>query len=450
MKKVLSRISLGCILLAAAPLCWSQADNAAAQAEGADATNTEERMVAPTPVGVESYPMDYTSDTRTNYLEGGVSLNSAYTDNLLGGVSDHPVSDVSYSVWPTLTFDLTRSRLHSFLSYAPGFTFYQRTSARNQADQNLSLDLEYRLSEHTTLTLVDSFRRSSNVLNQQERLSVAPVSGATDPFVQSVIPPVADQLNNSGKAEITYQFAANGMLGISGSATDLHYPNPAEVPGLYDSNSRGGSAFYSHRLSGKHYIGWTYQYQLLRAFPTGFRAETTTHSGLFFYTAYLRPTLSISLFGGPQLAITQASVAPSSHVFSPGAGASFGWQGRWTAMSASYSKTIASGGGLIGAVHQDSATVGFRRQLTRMLSLGAGGSYVLSSVLTPIDTFSTGGHMISGSVSLRRQLGEHFNCEFGYERLHQIYDNIPLISNAPDTNREWVSISYQFARPLGR
>jgi hypothetical protein len=407
-------------------------------------------MVAPAPVGTESYPMAYSSDSRANYLEGGLSLGTAYTDNVLGGISDHPVSDVSYSIWPTLTFDMTRSRLHSLLSYSPGFTFYQHTSARNQADQNLSVNLQYRLSPHVTLTVVDSFHRSSNVLNQPEPLSSTPVSGTTDSLVQSVIPPIADQLNNSGKVEATYQFAANGMVGISGSALDLHYPNPSEVPGLYDSSSRGGAAFYSHRLSGKHYIGLTYQYQLLRAFPTGFRAETTTHSALAFYTAYLRPTLSLSLFAGPQYADTQTSLVPSSQMWSPGAGASLGWQGPRSVFAVSYSKTIASGGGLIGAVHQDSATIAVRRQLTRMWSAGAEGNYLVSKVLNPIDSFSTGGHTISGSASIRRQLGDHLNCEIGYARLHQTYDNIPLISKAPDTNREWVSISYQFARPLGR
>jgi hypothetical protein len=38
----------------------------------------------------------------------------------------------------------------------------------------------------------------------------------------------------------------------------------------------------------------------------------------------------------------------------------------------------------------------------------------------------------------------------GYTRLHQAYSNVAVLSTAPDTNREYVSISYQFSRPLGR
>jgi hypothetical protein len=53
------------------------------------------------------------------------------------GTSATPVSDVSYSIWPTIALDETTSRLHWAISYAPGFTFYQRTSSRNEADQNV-------------------------------------------------------------------------------------------------------------------------------------------------------------------------------------------------------------------------------------------------------------------------------------------------------------------------
>ena len=447
--RLFNPVWLGCLLLAATPL-WSQVDNSGGPPEAMGPENAEDRMETPPPVSGEAYPTSYASETRANYLLGGLTFGTAYSDNVLGGISDHPVSDVSYSLWPTLTIDQTRSRLHWFLSYAPGFTFYQRTSARNEADQNLSLDVAYRLSPHVTLTVIDSFHKSSNILNQPDLFSAIAVSASAQASTQAVIPPIADQLNNTGNLQFTYQFRPNGMVGISGTFADLHYPNPAEVPGLYDSSSRGGAAFYSHRLSGKHYIGATYQYQKLRAFPTGFRAETQVHSASFFYTVYLQPTFSLSLFGGPQYADTRESVIPSSHVWSPGAGASLGWQGRQTNIAASYSRAIAAGGGLIGAVHQNAASVSVRRQLSRMLSAALDGNYTNSVVIDPILSFSTGGHSISGTASIQRQLGEHLSFGIGYTRLHQTYSGIPVISGAPDTNREWFSVSYQFARPLGR
>ncbi len=117
-----------------------------------------------------------------------------------------------------------------------------------------------------------------------------------------MIAPIADRLSNFGNLAITYQFAANGMVGASGTFTNLHYPNPAQVPGLFDSSSQGGSAFYSLRVSKMHYIGVTYQYQRLLSFPTQGQNETQTQSMLFYYTLYPAVRFSISVFGGPQYA----------------------------------------------------------------------------------------------------------------------------------------------------
>ena len=57
------------------------------------------------------------------------------------------------------------------------------------------------------------------------------------------------------------------------------------------------------------------------------------------------------------------------------------WQGKLTSFAASYSRTINSGSGLVGAVESSAANGSFRRQLTRMLSMSIGGSYANNDVL---------------------------------------------------------------------
>ena len=194
---------------------------------------------------------------------------------------------------------------------------------------------------------------------------------------------------------------------------------------------------------------------MLLAYPTGFRAQTQTNSLMLFYSIYLKPTVSLSFFGGPQYSDTQESIAPTLRAWSPAAGASLAWQERQTNFAVSYSRMIAPAGGLIGAVHQDAGTLSVRRHLTRTMSGGLEGQYADNRLLDgglsqAVGGFSGSGHSISGTVSLERQLGEHFALGLGYSRLHQSYRNIAAISNAPNTNRGWVSVSYQFARPLGR
>ena len=126
------------------------------------------------------------------------------------------------------------------------------------------------------------------------------------------------------------------------------------------------------------------------------------------------------------------------------------WQGKLTSFAASYSRTINSGGGLAGAVESSSASGSFRRQLTRMLSMSVGASYASNDVLDALPTFQTSGHTISGNASVQRQIGEHFNVQVQYTRLHQSYSDVAAISSAPNRNRAAVLISYQFSRPLGR
>jgi hypothetical protein len=363
------------MVLSAAPI-WAQVASTGAEpaATGLESSVSSDAMVTPAPISGEGYSMGFTSETRSNYLRGGLVFGSAYDDNVSAEANGKPISDLSYSIWPTISLDQTRSRMHWLLNYSPGFTFYQKTSSLNVVDQNLGVDFKYRLSPHVTLNLRNSLMKTSNILNQPNQGFTQPVSGGVSAPNDSVIAPIADMLRNTANATLTYQFSANGMVGASGTFTNLHYLDQAQVPGLFDSVSRGGSAFYNHRLSKMHYIGATYQYQMFLAYPTVGQSETQVHSALLFYTLYLKPTLSISLFGGPQYSDTSQFGVPSSTSWTPAAGASMSWQGRLTSFAASYSRRINDGGGLNGAVQSNGVDGSLRRQLTKALSASIGAS----------------------------------------------------------------------------
>ena len=131
------------------------------------------------------------------------------------------------------------------LNYAPGFTFYQRTSSRNEADQNASINFQYRLSPHVTFSATDGFQKSSNVFNQPDLASAGAVSGGAQG--RELFGDRADcgPVAQCRKCRHHLSIRRNAMIGASGTFTNLHYPNQAEVPGLFDSESQGGSAFYA-------------------------------------------------------------------------------------------------------------------------------------------------------------------------------------------------------------
>src|SRR5579864_2960235 len=214
MMKVFQTICAGLLLLPVSSL-WSQVDSTSTQTPVTNSANntidnsvvSDSRMLTPPPVSGLSYPTSFSGRERSNYLRGGLTFTSAYTDNAIGPVNGHAVSDVSYSVFPTLALNETTSRAHAVLSYAPGFTFYQRESGLNAENQNASINFQYRLSPHVTFSVGDSFQKTSNVFNQPDPASTTVVSGGAQVPNFSVIPPTAETLNNFGNVGVTYQFA---------------------------------------------------------------------------------------------------------------------------------------------------------------------------------------------------------------------------------------------------
>jgi hypothetical protein len=207
------------------------------------------------------------------------------------------------------------------------------------------------------------------------------------------------------------------------------------------------------------YFGATYQYsQILASFPNtqdstqiAANSETQTHSFLLFYTMYLKPNLSLSLSGGPQYFDVSQAPLPAERSWTPAVTASLGWQGRHTSFAASYERVTTAGGGLVGAYYANGANASARWQASRTWTLGSAASYVSTkNVSQATSLLNPGGQFFSATVMAQHPISERFNLEVGYIRLHQNYDSIAVISNAPDANREYISISYQFTRPLGR
>ena len=402
------------------------------------------RMVTPEPVSIEGYSMNFTSEgERSNYLRGGLTVGSSYSDNVSpsGG---QPISDFSYSVWPFITLDQMRSRLSWNLSYSPGFTFYQKTTAFNESDHNLALALKYRLSPHVTFKAENRFSKTSNFLNQNQNLAAEPATGLA-PTVALVVP-IADQLRDTSSAQLSYQTSPNGLIGATGTFSELNYPTRSQVPGLFDSTSSTGQAFYTHRLSGKHYLGATYDYTNLLSHPNGIRTET--HSVLLFYTLYLNSATSFSVFAGPERSESHGAVLTPAQ-WSPAAGGSFGWRREHTSLEMNASRRVSGGGGLASAVHSLDANASVRQQLSPSTTVGLSANYSLNEALRLLPSTSNG-HLVSGTISFERRLGAHFGFDMAYTRLHQSYNNIAAISRAPDVDHVLVSISYRFERPLGR
>ena len=423
-----------------------------------DASGADAPMLTPPPVSGQPYPSTVGDEVRSNYLSAGFTTSAAYDDNVLEGSAGAPINDVIYSIFPTIALNQITPRQRRTLTYSPGFTFYQHTSALNDISHNANLNLEFRLSPHVAILLGDSLQKSSNIFEQPYPLSGVTISGSSQSSPTAVVAPYADHLNNATNAGISYQFSRNAMIGSTGIITFSNYPNPTQASGLYNSTSVGGSAFYIHRLSNSQYIGMTYQYLNshsnpvdARTTPNGSQIDVQTYVLLPFYTMYLSPTVSLSLSIGPEHYEATQDFSPSVISWAPYVMASAGWQKQHTNFVASYLRSVAGGVGLPGAFSSNSASASFRWQITHTWTAGLTGSYATYNTLTPLFSSSTpNGHTQSEAASLQHLFGERLELDFEYTRLHQSYSGVQVISNAPESNRESISLSYQFSRPLGR
>jgi hypothetical protein len=436
-----SRLCLSLALLLPMP-AWSQVPYAAG---GSD------RMATPPPVSAQAFPTEVRSEARSNYLRGGIAFTPAYGNDVEGQIGVKAVNDFSYSFFPSIEIDKVTPRMDVMMTYTPSLTIYQRTSSANQSGQGVMMNFEYELSPHAALTLQDGFRKTGNVFNQQDELSGPPISGSPTPPLTGAVDLIADLLANHANAQLTYQFLRNEMAGLGGTYTILDYLQTAEVLGLYDSNTSGGQAFYSHRMARKHYVGATYQYSKTLAYPPHAVTVLQTDTYLLFYTVYLKPTASLSVSGGPQFYNISQFALPTYRSSSPALNASMSWQGLHTNFAASYARAVTSGSGLAGVFQSNSADVSARWKLARTWSLQAAASYTINKDISPsYFPSSSGGHRVLGAVWVQQQLSEHFGVEFRYTNLQQEYSGIPALRNASNVSLGSVSLSYNFSRPLGR
>lgn len=449
---MLSRISLSLLLIAALP-AWPQAAPSATGFGGN--TGDESPMQTPPPVSGRAYAVTPGTEGPSNYLSAGVVVNAGYSNNVLPGSGSVPISDTTYSVGPTLDFAKTTARSQSMLIYSPSFTIYQHTSELNQQSQNLSFDSQYWLSPHTTVSVWDNFLKSSNILNQSNPLSGIEVSGSAQTPLVPIVAPFVDQTSNIASVELTHQYSRNDMVGGSGTFGFFNYPNSDETQQLYNSNSRGGAAFYSHRLAAGEYCGATYRFFEDLDTPTTSanqtHGETKVNSFLFFYTLYLKSTLSFSVMGGPEHYDFSAPPAPPSAAWTKALAASVAWRGSRTSLAAGYSLQINAGGGLIGAFRANNADIEGRWRMARNWGAGLGVGYSNTTNVSPTVALGyPGGNFASGAVTLNHKLSDHLMVEVGYTHLYQNYGGLAATSNSPNVNREYVSVSYQFVKALGR
>lgn len=416
-----------------------------------------EVLTPPMPVNGVQMPLMFSSDgSRSNVLSGGIQLGAGYDDNALVTPNDH-ISNVSVLVLPRIEIRQNRERWSLDFAYSPGITINQNLGEQNQFAQSLSFTTNYRLSPHVSLQLRDNFAVTNNLF--AGLFGNTPGPGPLQQSNSSVITPLADSTSNNSGLGLTYQFSASSLLGVSGNYYFVNYGSVSGTlgaPGFIDSRSPSAAGFYAHRFSNRHWVGATYNFKQLMFDPGG---RTTVHGVLGFYSLTLGSRMTLSLWAGPQYStifisnvlVPQPSAGtlalPSQ--WSPAAGAIFDRVGSHTSLHAGYLRQITDGGGLAEAVTMQQADAECRRRLAARWSARVGGAYTGNN---PLHTLSATAPLRSfqGNAGIEYRITDNLGASVLYGRQQQRYEYPLLPSATANQNRVWFSLSYAFARPLGR
>ncbi len=390
---------------------------------------------------------------RSNYLRGGLNVGATYDDNALL-TSNNKVGNTTFSVFPNISMEQARSRMRWTLGYAAGLTVNQRLSSRNQGSHDLTFDSQFRLSPHVNLRVAEDFSLTSGFFDSG---SAAVAAGNGGPNA-NLITPLSKQRSSSTVAEANYHFALRDVVGASGSFYDLHFSDVPAGFTLTNTRTAAASAFWLHGLFGRDWAGVSYRFQRVTFDPSG---ETRVHSIMAVNTVSLPGRFTVTGFIGPEYSDNQGLVPTGGGAgqafhfsdWSVAGGVEAGWQKEHTNVAAGYSRRINDGGGVLGAVRLQSVHGDIRQELFPGWAVAVGASYGNNESLTvPLAAGAKSVNSASVGASLERNLGKNLSLRLGYghDFQEQIGSPDPNLQGGAHRNRFFVTLGYQWARPLGR
>jgi hypothetical protein len=386
---------------------------------------------------------------RSNYLRGGVNVGATYDDNPLL-LSSGVHSNTSETIFPNLRIEESSSRMRWSFGYAGGLTVNQKITNQNQGSHSLNFDSQYRLSPHVNLRVAETFSMTTGFFDAGNGVQVVGSGGPN----ASLLAPLSTQRSSVTTVETNYHFALNDLVGASGSFYDLHFTNVPKGTLLTDSQTASGSAFWLHRILREDWGGASYDFQRITFSPSG---ETRVHNFLAVNTLSLSNHFTLTGFVGPQYLENQG-LAPGgkpisqSSNWSVAGGLEGGWRNQRSSVAAGFSRTISDGGGVLGAVRLQTVHGSFRRELVPGWAVALNASYGTNrSLLVPSANSASSVKLTSAGVSLERNVGKSIGLRLGYAHDFQEQFGVPGSAQALDANRNrfFVTLSYQWAKPLG-
>jgi hypothetical protein len=366
-----------------------------------------------------------TSPTR-NILALGLNAGSSYDDNILGS-NQHRVGDVAFQFGPSFNVRREGQRLSFALSYRPQFRIYRKVPEQNVVDQTLGFDAGYKVSSRLSFRARTSAFLTTGILQPNQNEESLPGLGSPSSLNTTVFTPTARQLTWSSRLDASYQAGRHDLVGVFAGQSKLDFHQQLSNAGsIQNTEQKDAGLVYQHRLSRHTTLGIDYQYKDIRF---GSDSRTFVHSAFLSYAQQVSPSLTLSVFGGPQFSRLSEVITfplgpftirvPVSLPTSNWAlGGTLTKQLDKTAFQLTAQHQVSDGGGLLSAVVSSSAGASARRRLPGRWDAIWSAGYANNSSL---DTTSSRGayQSLTAGVGLGHSLTEKLSVRVGYDFVHQ-------------------------------
>ena len=361
-----------------------------------------------------------------NVLFLGLDFGTSYDDNVFGN-NQQRVGGEEFSIGPSVNLRREGNRFGLGLTYRPNFRIYRSAAGLNTLDQAAGLDASYLVTPRLSFRARTDATYSNGLFRPSQNEAFLTGLGSPSGLNQTVYTPTLHQLSLSSRVDLGYQLGPHDSVDLYGGESLLNFDQ--QIPNLGSlSNTRETDAgiVYQHRLSPHATLGMDYLFEDIRYGPN---SETQVHSGFFSYAQQFSPSVTISIFGGPQYSFSNELLSFALGPFLirvPISSADLHWalggtlikRLDRTVVEISAQHQVSNGGGLIGAVVATSGGASVRRRLPGHWDAVWSGSYAKNRSL--VAGGPTGDYQgETAGFGLERPLTDKLSLRFGYDFLRQ-------------------------------
>lgn len=406
--------------------------------------------------GVQA-PLQFAGQSEQQNLVGlSFGVAGLYDDNVLARNSDR-VGDEALSLDSHL--NVLRQTEHFAVSfdYTPFFLLYRQLSNYDQLNQAANVGLTYQLAPRFLVGVHDSFGYQYGAypaLGSDQILS-GPLSPTA--LNQFIFPYSIRTLTNTAGLDLTFLKSRRTSFTLFGGYNQRRFGDQAgESEPLYNGIGFSGGLSYDFRASEHTSIGLLVMHQdttYQGGEVFGLRQRSQIESGFVSVSSKLSPTLSVTLFGGPQYFHTLGASTLGANVsgaFEASGGGSVTKEAGKTALSLTLQRSVSDGGGLYTSVISTNIGFGVRRRLVGLweADLRGGGAQSDTSLFQLANETTKG---LIASVDITRPFRKGSVFHITYSTTHQLSSG--TLAVFPDFDRNQVSVGFDYRLkniPLGR